>query len=325
MLEDLFAKGQDLVSLIMSNLWWILLVGLVIVCVGEILVEGLEEFIGWAEDHVIAVLGTILTVIVGSICYIQFGHVWSLVAMAAIVILAIIAFVVTCGDLMLDVGYRSRRLSKSEETMDDEDEEYSDDEEFGDDEESESKKSVKNPVAKKGGIKMDDIAGLEEAKEAIRMRVILPVQHPEVYAKYNKKVGGGILLYGLPGTGKTMFAQAVANELDAAFYEVKCSDIVSKWYGESEQRIKKLTHPQRKTLVEKINGDMPIPAGNDDHAGNGKSSHHKFLNFKRSREIGPRMSEKHIYGYGHGKQHQRHRTDNQSNSINDRHNRFKQF
>ena len=46
MLEDLFAQGQDLVSLIMSNLWWILLVGLVIVCVGEILVEGLEEFIG---------------------------------------------------------------------------------------------------------------------------------------------------------------------------------------------------------------------------------------------------------------------------------------
>ena len=134
MLEDLFAQGQDLVSLIMSNLWWILLVGLVIVCVGEILVEGLEEFIGWAEDHVIAVLGTILTVIVGSICYIQFGLVWALVAMAAIVILAIIAYVVTGGDLMLDVGYRSRRLSKSEETMgDDEDEEYSDDEEFGDD------------------------------------------------------------------------------------------------------------------------------------------------------------------------------------------------
>lgn len=247
MLEDLFAQGQDLVSLIMSNLWWILLVGLVIVCVGEILVEGLEEFIGWAEDHVIAVLGTILTVIVGSICYIQFGLVWALVAMAAIVILAIIAYVVTGGDLMLDVGYRSRRLSKSEETMgDDEDEEYSDDEEFGDDEESESKKSVKKPVAKKGGIKMDDIAGLEEAKEAIRMRVILPVQHPEVYAKYNKKVGGGILLYGLPGTGKTMFAQAVANELDAAFYEVKCSDIVSKWYGESEQRIKKLFRDARK-------------------------------------------------------------------------------
>lgn len=161
MLEGLFAQGQDLVSLIMSNLWWILLVCLVIVCVGEILVEGLEEFIWWAEDHVIAVLGTILTVIVGSICYIQFGLVWALVAMAAIVILAIIAYVVTGGDLMLDVGYRSRRLSKSEETMDDEDEEYSDDEEFGDDEESESKKSVKKPVAKKGGIKMDDIAGLE--------------------------------------------------------------------------------------------------------------------------------------------------------------------
>ena len=94
---------------------------------------------------------------------------------------------------------------------------------------------------------------------------------------------------------------------------------------EFEQRIKKLPYPQRKTLVEKIDGDMPVTAGNDDHAGNGKGSHHKFLNFKRPRKIGPRISEKHIYGHGHGKQHQRHRTDNQGNSIDDCHNRFKPF
>ena len=241
MLEDLFAQGQDFASLIMSNLWWIILLGFFLLIVGEFLIDGLEDFIWWAEDHVIAVLGIILALIVGSICYIQFGLVWALVAMAAVVIIAIIAYAIFEGPML------GRKLNNYRDSIDDEtDEEYSDEEEFGDDEESESKKPVKKPVAKKGGIKMDDIAGLEEAKEAIRMRVILPVQHPEVYAKYNKKVGGGILLYGLPGTGKTMFAQAVANELDAVFYEVKCSDIVSKWYGESEQRIKKLFRDARK-------------------------------------------------------------------------------
>lgn len=74
---------------------------------------------------------------------------------------------------------------------------------------------------------MSDIAGLDEAKEAFNDRVILPIKHKKVFAKYGKQVGGGILLYGLPGTGKTMFAQAVANELKASFFSVKCSDILS--------------------------------------------------------------------------------------------------
>ena len=59
-----------------------------------------------------------------------------------------------------------------------------------------------------------------------------------------KKAGGGILLYGLPGTGKTMFAEAVANEINAKFFSIKCSDIKSKWYGESEQRVKKYLNKQ---------------------------------------------------------------------------------
>gem|GEM_PF-1213762 len=89
-------------------------------------------------------------------------------------------------------------------------------------------------------VTMDDIAGLHEAKEAFNDRVILPIKHREIFKKYNKNVGGGILLYGLPGTGKTMFAQAVANELNAQFFSIKCSDIMSKWYGESENKIKQL-------------------------------------------------------------------------------------
>ena len=99
---------------------------------------------------------------------------------------------------------------------------------------------------------MSDIAGLDEAKEAFNDRVILPIKHKKIFAKYGKQVGGGILLYGLPGTGKTMFAQAVANELKASFFSVKCSDILSKWYGESESNVKELFAKARKETISVI-------------------------------------------------------------------------
>ncbi len=98
------------------------------------------------------------------------------------------------------------------------------------------KKPVK--IKKYSKTKFEDIAGLEEAKKAFREKVIMPFLHPEIYEKFGKKVGGGILLYGLPGTGKTMFAEAAANEIDALFIPIKCSDVKSKWYGESEKKVK---------------------------------------------------------------------------------------
>ena len=95
-------------------------------------------------------------------------------------------------------------------------------------------------------IVFSDIAGLEVAKEAFREKVILPFEHRELFEKYGKKLGGGILLYGLPGTGKTMFAEACSNELNALFIPIKCSDIKSKWYGESEENVKKIFAKARK-------------------------------------------------------------------------------
>lgn len=74
----------------------------------------------------------------------------------------------------------------------------------------------------------------------------MPYKHKKLFEKFGKKIGGGILLYGLPGTGKTMFAEAASNELDALFIPVKCSDIKSKWYGESEQKVKQIFNRARK-------------------------------------------------------------------------------
>lgn len=105
-------------------------------------------------------------------------------------------------------------------------------------------KPVKNGNEHK--IMFDDIAGMEEAKTAFREKIVLAFRHRELYEKYGKKAGGGILLYGLPGTGKTMFAEAASNETDALFIPVKCSDIKSKWYGESEANVKKIFDKARK-------------------------------------------------------------------------------
>ena len=103
-----------------------------------------------------------------------------------------------------------------------------------------------NKKVKTSSITFKDIAGLDKAKNAFTEKVILPFEHPELYKKFSKKTGGGILLYGLPGTGKTMFAEAASNEVDALFLPVKCSDIKSKWYGESEQKVKEIFTKARK-------------------------------------------------------------------------------
>lgn len=95
-------------------------------------------------------------------------------------------------------------------------------------------------AAKVPDIKFSDVAGLEDVKKSITIRMINPVKYPEKYKMYGKKSGGGVLLYGPPGTGKTMIAKAIANEVGAKFYAVKGSDIVSKWVGDSEKNINSL-------------------------------------------------------------------------------------
>jgi len=94
-------------------------------------------------------------------------------------------------------------------------------------------------------VHFDDIAGLNDVKEAINTRIILPRKYPEVYEAYHRSLNGGILLYGPPGTGKTMIAKAIATEVGAAFFSIRCSDIVGKYFGEAEKNVKGLFEAAR--------------------------------------------------------------------------------
>ncbi len=105
----------------------------------------------------------------------------------------------------------------------------------------EKKKKVKdNPV-----ITFADIGGLEDLKAEIRLKIIEPFAHPELFAYYGKKAGGGILMYGPPGCGKTLIAQATAAEAGAQFIHVKSSDLKSKFVGETEKNIEELFEKAR--------------------------------------------------------------------------------
>ena len=90
------------------------------------------------------------------------------------------------------------------------------------------------------GILFKDIGGLESLKEEIRLKVIEPMKYPDIFRKYGKNIGGGILMYGPPGCGKSLIAEATANEANAAFFHVKASDLKSKYVGETEQNIARL-------------------------------------------------------------------------------------
>lgn len=89
-------------------------------------------------------------------------------------------------------------------------------------------------------VHFSDIAGLENVKNSIRMKVIEPILHPELFERFGKVSNGGILLYGPPGTGKTMIARAIATETGLDFYSVRCSDIVGKTFGDGERNLKAL-------------------------------------------------------------------------------------
>ena len=82
-----------------------------------------------------------------------------------------------------------------------------------------------------------DVGGLDDIKSAIRKRIILPFQKPSLFERFKKRIGGGILLYGPPGCGKTLLARATAGECAARFFNVTISDILDMYIGESERKL----------------------------------------------------------------------------------------
>ncbi|MEV0230625.1 AAA family ATPase [Nonomuraea sp. NPDC050786] len=83
-----------------------------------------------------------------------------------------------------------------------------------------------------------DVAGMEAVKESLRVKLLLPIQQPELFAAYGKRAGGGVLLYGPPGAGKTHLARAAAGELGAAFVNVGLADILDMYVGSSERNLR---------------------------------------------------------------------------------------
>ena len=82
-----------------------------------------------------------------------------------------------------------------------------------------------------------DVGGMDDLKEEIRLKIIHPLAHPDLYRAYGKRIGGGILMYGPPGCGKTHLARATAGEIKAGFLSVGISDILDMWIGSSERNL----------------------------------------------------------------------------------------
>ncbi|MFC1697648.1 ATP-binding protein [Nanoarchaeota archaeon] len=133
----------------------------------------------------------------------------------------------------------------------------------------EPNKKMKN--LKKTKLSFKDIGGLDELKEEIRMKIIMPFLHPEIFKYYKKNIGGGILMYGPPGCGKSLIAEATAGEAGVAYFHVKASDIKSKYVGEAEQNIAALFEEARKASpaiiffdeFETLGGDRSQTAPNE--------------------------------------------------------------
>ena len=115
-------------------------------------------------------------------------------------------------------------------------------------------------------IRWDDIGGLEESKVALREGVELPLKNPGAFTRLGIRPAKGFLLYGPPGTGKTLLAKAVAREAEANFISVRSSDLLSKWYGESEKQVAKLFHRARQVaptviFIDEIDSLVPRRGG----------------------------------------------------------------
>ncbi|MFZ1477523.1 MAG: AAA family ATPase, partial [Sphingorhabdus sp.] len=100
--------------------------------------------------------------------------------------------------------------------------------------------AMREVMVQSPNIRWEDIGGLDEAQAKLKEGIELPLKNPDAFRRLGIRPAKGFLLYGPPGTGKTLLAKAVARESEANFISTKSSDLLSKWYGESEQQIARL-------------------------------------------------------------------------------------
>ena len=115
-------------------------------------------------------------------------------------------------------------------------------------------------------VSWEDIGGLTEVRERLREGVELPLKDPEAFRRLGIRPAKGFLLFGPPGTGKTLMAKAVAREAEANFISTKSSDLLSKWYGESEQQVSRLFARARQVaptviFIDEIDSLVPARGG----------------------------------------------------------------
>lgn len=101
----------------------------------------------------------------------------------------------------------------------------------------EDQESIKSIFLNNVDIDFSNVGGMEDVKKEIDLKIIQPLKHPEIYKAYGKKIGGGILLYGPPGCGKTYIAKATAGQINAKFISVGLNDILDMWVGSSEKNL----------------------------------------------------------------------------------------
>ena len=102
-----------------------------------------------------------------------------------------------------------------------------------------------SPEIERPKIAFDAVGGMDALKDEIRLKIIHPLNHPELYKAYGKAIGGGILMYGPPGCGKTHLARATAGEIQAGFIAIGISDVLDMWIGSSERNLHALFQQAR--------------------------------------------------------------------------------
>ena len=95
-------------------------------------------------------------------------------------------------------------------------------------------------------VTFSDVGGLNDVKKSIHRKIILPFQKPSLFERFKKRAGGGILLYGPPGCGKTLLARATAGEVNAPFMSVAVADVLDMYIGESERKLQALFDKARR-------------------------------------------------------------------------------